>query len=135
MVAPTELLGRWRLHRRLADRRTGVIGQVAGHLQLERDGERIRWFEQGELQWDGRTIPVHRELQIVADGDAWLVCFADGRPFHPWRPGETVEHPCRADRYRGLVLIDRDRTRLRIGWDVAGPAKDQRILSRCYRQS
>lgn len=132
-MAPTELVGRWRLERRLADRRTDVIGRVSGTLALSPAGAGIRWLETGVLSWDGRSMEVFRELRLQADDDGWMVYFADGRPFHPWRPGQPVDHPCRADRYTGLVVVDRDRTRLRIGWDVLGPAKRQRILTRCYR--
>ena len=31
------------------------------------------------------------------------------------------------------MLVDRDATRLRTLWDVTGPAKDQRLLTRCLR--
>ncbi|HEX2904263.1 MAG TPA: DUF6314 family protein [Jatrophihabitans sp.] len=133
-VEPPQLLGRWRLHRRLADRRAGVQGWLTGTLDLQQQApDRISWYEKGTLSWQGERLEVFREYAIVSDGSGWQVLFADGRPFHPWRPGELVEHPCRADRYRGLVVVDRDRTRLRVQWDVSGPAKDQRILSRCYR--
>ena len=93
----------------------------------------VRWFEQGQLEWDGRQLEVYRELRVVPDGDGWLVCFVDGRPFHPWIPGQSVQHQCRADLYRGVVAVDEDQRRLRMLWDVTGPAKDQRIASRCWR--
>ncbi len=133
-VLPTDLLGHWSLRRRLADRRAGAIGRVTGTLDLTLDGDRIRWFERGVLDWGGRAFEVHRELRIVPEDEGnWTVCFSDGRPFHPWNPGRAVEHPCRADLYRGLVAVDRGQTRLRVHWDVSGPAKDQRIISRCHR--
>ncbi len=66
-------------------------------------------------------------------GDDWWMTFADGRAFHPWRLGQVVEHPCRADTYRGLLVLDRGATRLRIGWDVTGPGKHQRIVTRYLR--
>jgi Family of unknown function (DUF6314) len=95
------------------------------------------------MTWAGQALPVTRHLLIrradrstVADRDvatAWVVCFADGRPFHPWRPGAPVVHPCVDDTYCGLVAVDAARRRLRIVWDVAGPAKDRRLFSRCTR--
>ena len=133
LVAPTELLGSWRLERRLADRTTDTIGRVTGTLRLSRLDDQVSWSERGVLSWAGRTMEVYRELRIRPEGAGWMVCFTDGREFHPWLPGESVLHPCRADRYTGLVLVDRDRRRLRVGWDVVGPAKHQRILTRCYR--
>jgi hypothetical protein len=130
-LQPPDLLGRWRLHRRLVDRRLRRSGSVVGELSVVADGADVAWREQGTLSWDGREVSVSRILRLRRVDDGWHVYFADGRPFHPWRPGEVVEHPCRADLYRGL--IDATRDRLRTLWDVTGPGKDQRILTRCIR--
>jgi hypothetical protein len=128
-VEAERLLGRWELRRRVADRRAGLVGAVHGELTLSTVDDGVRWAETGTLHWDGRRMPVHRTL-LVRDG---FVYFEDGRPFHPWRPGETVVHPCAVDVYTGLVVVDRDATRLRTLWDVRGPAKDQRLVTRCVR--
>ena len=130
---PTDLLGVWQLERRLVDRHAGGFGQVNGWLELTLVGSTVHWLELGELRWDGGRYEVTRELHIVPVGDGWEVRFTDGRAFHAWRPGELVEHPCRADLYRGLIRIDHGRTRLRVLWDVTGPFKDQRIMTRCVR--
>jgi hypothetical protein len=130
---PTDLLGVWQLQRRLVDRRTGQFGRVSGWLELTLVGGVVHWLELGELEWDGRSFEVTRELHIVRAGDGWEVRFTDGRAFHPWRPGALVEHPCRADLYRGLVSVDVGHQRLRVLWDVTGPGKDQRIVTRCVR--
>lgn len=132
---PTDLVGVWQLHRRLVDRRAGRFGRVVGRLELTRVGSVVRWLELGELAWDTQRMQVTRELQIVPCGNGWEVRFADGRPFHGWRPGEVVEHRCRADSYRGLIDVDAGCTRLRVLWDVTGPEKSQRIITRCVRQS
>jgi hypothetical protein len=121
------------LRRRLVDRRTGRFGRVTGGLELTRAGSSVRWFEEGRFEWNGAVVPVTRELLLAPDGDGWQVRFADGRPFHWWRPGEVVSHPCRADLYRGLISVDPSRRRLRVLWDVTGPGKDQRIVTRCVR--
>jgi hypothetical protein len=135
MHRPTDLLGVWQLERRLVDRRAGQSGHVTGWLELTLRGSVVHWLELGELAWGGRRFEVTRELHVVAaDAGGWDVRFTDGRLFHPWRPGELVEHPCAADLYRGLIAVDRSRTRLRVLWDVAGPGKDQRILTRCRRR-
>lgn len=145
-VPPTALLGRWLLARRLVDYRLDRYGSVVGHLELERDGDIVRWRETGELRWDGGRYSVSRELHVVPvgvpegvpdgipEGAGWQVRFADGRPFHPWVPGRFVEHPCRTDLYRGLIAVDAARSGLRVLWDVTGPGKHQRILTRCRRQ-
>lgn len=131
---PTDLLGVWQLERRLLDRRAGRFGRVTGWLELTLLGPVVHWLELGELAWGGELFEVTRELHIVGDGDdGWQVRFTDGRLFHRWRPGELVEHPCAEDLYRGLISVDPSRTRLRVLWDVTGPAKDQRIVTRCVR--
>src|SRR5579875_3245432 len=124
MTEPGALLGEWQLFRRVVDRRAGLGGTVRGTLSIEDEGPRLRWRERGTLRWDGADLPVTRELLLQRDAAGWEVRFADGRPFHRWAPGEVVHHPCRADLYRGFV--DATPTRLRVLWDVTGPAKDQR---------
>ena len=135
LADPRVLLGEWRLDRTVLDRRSGVRGCVHGSLRVTDEGDRLRWAERGTLRWDGREVEVERTYLLVPgcveDGAGPQVLFADGRPFHPWRPGEWVEHPCAEDRYRGLVTGDRER--VRVVWEVLGPAKDQRLVSRLRR--
>ncbi len=137
---PRTLLGQWRLQRYVEDR-LGPARTVVGTLSLEADGtDRIRWREVGTMSWvDGET-EVSRELTLVRepDGAGWTVHFADGRVFHPWRPGRQVHHPCGSDDYRGLVEVDpRDvhgaPTGWSVRWDVTGPAKDYTMTTRLSR--
>lgn len=127
-----ELAGRWALARRVADRRAGRYGTVAGELVIAPDGDGLCWAERGTLRWGGAAYPVSRTYLLREGPDGWEVRFADGRPFHPWRPGERVTHPCRADLYTGLVAVEPDRVRTL--WDVRGPAKEQRLVTRLTRQ-
>jgi hypothetical protein len=128
---PGALVGRWALARRVADRRAGMYGTVRGELQVAPDGAGLRWVETGVLRWGGVERPVSRGYLLRETGDGWWVLFEDGRPFHPWRPGECVTHPCRADVYTGLITVDGGR--MRTLWDVRGPAKDQRLVTRFRR--
>ncbi|MGN6333357.1 MAG: DUF6314 family protein [Motilibacteraceae bacterium] len=134
LADPRDLLGEWRLDRTVLDRRSGLRGCVHGSLVVTDEGERLRWAERGTLRWDGREVPVERTYLLVpgSSGGVPEVLFADGRPFHPWRPGEWVEHPCAEDLYRGLVTGHRERVRL--VWEARGPAKDQRLVSRLRRE-
>jgi Family of unknown function (DUF6314) len=132
-LRPTDLVGVWQLRRRLVDRRAGRFGTVTGWLELTLVGSVVHWLELGDLQWAGQVYEVTRELHIVRVGAGWQVRFPDGRLFHRWAPEKIVEHPCRADRYRGLIRVDRGRRRLRVLWDVTGPDKEQRIVTRCVR--
>ena|SRR5579875_3975360 len=128
-VEPVPLVGTWRLNRRMTDLRTGRIGCFHGRLTIT---ESLDWIEDGVMTWAEYHGPASRKLLLRKEIDGWWVLFADGRPFHPWRVGEPVDHPCGDDRYRGLITADRDRMRIR--WDVHGPGKDQRIDSRLRRR-
>ena len=97
------------------------------------DGDGLRWVERGSLVWGGVGRAVSRAYLLRERADGWWVEFVDGREFHPWRPGAVVTHPCRADVYTGLVTVDGDRVRTL--WDVRGPGKDQRLVTRFYRSA
>jgi hypothetical protein len=129
---PAELVGSWALSRRVADRGAGVRGTVRGELEIVPDGEGVRWVERGVLRWGGVERPVRRAYLLRDTGDGWWVHFEDGSAFHPWRPGQWVTHPCRADVYTGLITVDGGRMRTR--WEVCGPAKQQRLVTRFSRR-
>lgn len=128
---PRPLAGRWQLDRRLIDHARGESGCFHGELLITTAGDGLEWAESGTLRWDGRELPATRRLLLQPGAEGWQMTFADGRPFHPWRPGVEVHHPCGADLYRGLVRATR--TRMRVTWWVTGPAKDQEIHSRLRR--
>jgi hypothetical protein len=130
---PADLAGSWTFRRRVRDGLSGEHGHARGTAVFTTGPDGGSWREQGRLCWGGRWLPFSRTLGFAHVDGAWWVTFEDGRPFHPWRPGIAVTHPCRADTYRGLVVVDDVRAELRIGWDVTGPAKRQRIVTR-YRR-
>lgn len=121
---PRHLTGQWRLDRTLLDRDTGQRGCAHGTLRVT---EALDWHEAGELTWSGRTTPFTRSLKIRWYDGEWWFHFADGRLFHPWRPGEEVTHPCGADVYTGRIEVYDDRVRMR--WDVHGPDENQRYVT------
>lgn len=132
-VEPLALIGKWTMARRVVDRTAGTYGTVAGTLVVEAADAGVRLAEDGVLRWGGAEYPVTRvSLLQPLDGEWWML-FEDGRPFHPWRPGVPVVHPCGADTYDGLVALDRDGNRLRTLWNVRGPAKNQRLVTRFAR--
>ena len=137
-VEPTDLLGVWDLARRIVDRPVdggaSRFGRVVGTLTLAPDGDDVAWREEGMLTWAGHDLPVTRRLVVHRTAGGWVVCFDDGRPFHPWSPGAPVVHDCRPDTYRGLVDVAADRRTMRVVWDVSGPDKDRRLFTRCTRR-
>lgn len=124
---PTDLLGEWAFTRRIDDRAGRRRGTVSGSstLELEPDG-RVRWSEEGKLVWPGEApLPVRRTLRVEPRDEGWFVTFEDGSEFHPWRPGQVVEHPCRADLYRGLIHEPAAGSRgWSVVWECVGPGKD-----------
>ena len=132
VFAPDGLVGTWVVRRRLVDRRAGVFAAMDGDLELTRQPDGVDWVETGVLHWLGQDIEVSRRYLLRETDDGWWVRFADGRPFHPWTPGAPVAHPCGPDLYRGLVTVDGPE-RWRMLWDVTGPRKDQRIVTRFTR--
>jgi hypothetical protein len=141
---PSDLCGVWSLDRTVRDGlagpagttgttgTTGIVGTVVGELTVVDHGRRIGLHEAGVLSWDGRLTPVERTTYLeLRDGEVWAT-FADGRLFHPWRPGEDVVHPCGEDTYVGRV--DRDGDVLRTVWRVTGPAKDQLLTTELRRR-
>lgn len=129
---PALLRGQWCIDRDVTDLRTGQRGRFAGTLSVAVDGTGYSWREQGELTWGEYTGTAGRLLRLARRDGEWWMCFADGRLFHPWRPGGELVHPCAADVYRGALVFENP-DRFEITWDVTGPAKRQRIVSRMSR--
>lgn len=131
---PAAFAGRWQLARELSDLRAARSGHFTGRLLVAREDAGYTWDESGTLVWGAHTGPAGRRLQLRLREDAWWMCFADGRPFHPWQVGPELVHPCGADTYRGVISQDPGRPdRFEMVWDVTGPGKQQRIVSRLTR--
>jgi Family of unknown function (DUF6314) len=113
------------------DYRLRSYGRVDGELVVSLSGGGVVWRERGQFSYNGSSHEVSRELLIQETPDGWWVSFDDGRPFHPWRVGEAVRHLCGSDAYDGL--IDVAEGRIRTVWDVTGPAKAQRLVTRFDR--
>lgn len=129
-------MGAWTIDRDLVDLRTGLTGHFEGTLAVRADAAGYEWSESGTLSWGEYTGRAERSLLLRVREGEWWVCFTDGRPFHPWRVGGEVVHPCRADVYRGLIERGgADPDRFTITWQVTGSDKRQRIVSRMTRQA
>lgn len=130
---PQVLLGTWEFHRVIDDHRSAERSTVDGRAKLSTEEQRIRWSETGTLSWRGQEIPVSRVLYLERRDDGWFVTFEDGRDFHPWAPGESVEHLCGADVYRGQIADRAQAGRWSIAWSVTGPTKDYRMTTMLRR--
>lgn len=132
MLLPSDFLGDWRVERLIEDRRAGKAGRFDGRLRFApRDGG-LLYREDGWLRvGDAPPLAASRAYLWRWDGGEVRAFFPDGRPFHRFRPegrGLGTDHPCGADLYR----VAYDFTRWpdwEAAWDVAGPAKDYRLLT------
>ena len=134
LADPQVLAGTWRLARVIDDRLAGARTAVDGTLSLTVVApDRLRWEERGQWHQPTGDVAVRRGLWLVRDeaSDAWWVRFEDERDFHPWRPGESVVHPCAPDTYRGVVRGTPECWT--VDWDVTGPAKDYSMSTELTR--
>jgi hypothetical protein len=134
VVEPTALLGEWRLTRSVRDERACLSGTASGCLTLRAEEDELAWQEQGTLLWNGSRMPFSRSYRLRKTPDGWWLYFPDGRPFHPWIPGNWVHHPCAEDEYRGLITIDGPDAWQTV-WDVRGPTVTQQISTQLSRTS
>lgn len=123
---PCSLLGTWQLNRLIEDHLADEESRIRGTLELSAVADhRIRWEERGHWQRPAGVIAVRRGLWLVRETDGWWALFEDERPFHPWRPGTEVVHPCSLDTYRGR--FEGTTEQWTITWEVTGPGKDYRM--------
>ncbi len=120
MVAGRALLGEWRLTGASSTAGPGLFGTVHGTLTLVADGPLIRWCESGTLRWDDTDLPVTRELLLAEEPTGWQVRFADGRPFHPWRPARSSSIRATRTSIAASSTARPDRLRDAVGRDRAG---------------
>jgi hypothetical protein len=162
-MTPTDLLGDWLLDRTVHDRLAGVVYRVVGTTTLtQQTPDLVVWQEAGTMTRADdptSTVAVSRRLDIVRehidaehidaehidadhidvertdDRPDWMVRFADGRPFHPWRPGTEVVHDCAPDVYRGTIHATATAPvdSWTVVWQASGPAKDYRMDSTLTR--
>ncbi|MFC2969165.1 DUF6314 family protein [Acidimangrovimonas pyrenivorans] len=138
MPSIEEFEGRWRIARRIDDRRAGAEGRFDGEVVIARGGDGWVYDETGSLSLGaGAPLTATRRYlwQALADGRI-AVSFADGRPFHVFDPSAPVpeaDHRCQPDFYR----VRYDFTAWpdwAAEWEVTGPRKDYRMVS-TYRRA
>jgi hypothetical protein len=133
------LSGTWSIRRAIND----DVDAFTGSATFSPDGGAatngpLLWHEAGRLRLGSYSGKAHRNLLLLPPerAAAWEVRFEDGRHFHylDLSTGRCeVEHPCRADLYRGVYEVDGD-DRLSVTWDVSGPRRHDRIFSE-YRRA
>lgn len=131
------LIGRWRVERRVRDRRfrtDGLFtdGLFTGEACFSGDGAQLRFEETGVLRFGDYVGQARRAAtyEFTAPHKA-VVRFEHGGLFHDldlsrglWR----VLHPCGSDLYRGRIAA-RSGACWQTAWRVSGPRKDQIMLA------
>lgn len=132
------LHGVWRIDREVHDADRRSAGHFSGWGSFEADAGvpgLLRYVEHGMVQLGAHRGRAFRRLGYHVDGPCARVVFDDGRFFHDLdlRDGVCeVEHPCRADLYRGRFEVEHA-GRWRQEWRVTGPHKDQLIRTTLER--
>lgn len=126
--------GRWRVARLVRDARGTPSAAFAGTCHFEPDGTGLICRETGVLRHAGGRFPAERVTLWRFPGGARVeVRFADGRPFHAFRPeSPQALHLCGADRYEVAYSFAPDRWLSR--WVVRGPRKHYQMTTR-YRRA
>ena len=126
------LIGRWRIERRIRDRRLRCDGLFQGDAEFNNDGAGLRYEETGVLRFGDYQGQARRAAHYQFSApDRAIVTFEDGGLFHDldlttglWR----VLHPCGFDLYRGRIAA-RAPDCWATAWRVSGPRKDQVMLA------
>ena len=130
------LSGRWRIARRIDDKRLGILGRLTGCVTFTPSPGGLIQDEDGDLSFGTYRGPATRRYHLVIDRPSMAdVHHADGRLFHTLdlaSGGAEILHHCGADVYRGRYrVIDGDRFFL--SWRVRGPHKDYASVTRYTR--
>lgn len=125
--------GRWRVSRKIVDRRGGLEGRFDGDAVLSRVPRGLAYREEGTLRLGaGPACSARRDYLWSEDPHGIAVRFGDGRFFHRFDPSAAepeAEHDCAPDRYH--VRYDFAAwPQWRAEWRVMGPRKDYRLISR-----
>jgi hypothetical protein len=140
-VAPgalADFAGPWLVERRIEDRLAGRIVAGAGQALLAGDGAGgLRYDETLTLHHGGPERPLTgvRTYLWAQAGDHVEVRFSDGRRFHRFALGVAITgdvHDCAPDRYAGRYDFARWPD-WQVQWEVAGPRKNYRMVTR-YRR-
>jgi hypothetical protein len=138
MLSEDDFIGVWQLTRQITDRMHGLGGQFVGQTRFEKEGDRLRCLESGDLTLaSGATLSADRQMFWQIMPDRIYVYYADGGLFHTFTPhgiSEGTPHLCGEDHY----ISRYDFTafpRWSVTWQVSGPRKDYTSVSDYHRMT
>ncbi len=126
--------GGYSVTRRIEDRRAAQTVRFEGRAQISEGDTRhsALYREAGEMQVAQGRFTAERSYLWRAQAGRILVQFDDGRPFHDFDPvsgGAATEHLCGQDWYLGGYDFS-DWPQWSVTWEVSGPRKDYRSVTR-----
>lgn len=127
-----DFAGTWAIARTITPQ-TGPAARFDGTARWVPSDRGLDYTEEGTLHMDG-AAPMQATRAYVWTPDM-SIYFDDGRFFHqvPAAGGQT-RHFCDPDTYVGRYDFD-DWPHFTVAWDVRGPRKDYRMISRFTRQA
>ncbi|MBT8410431.1 MAG: hypothetical protein KJP02_01365 [Octadecabacter sp.] len=129
----SEWLGAYRVARQIDDYRAGQVATFEGTAEISASARGAIYREAGQLQMaQGAAFRAERVYLWAVQGPRIAVFFEDGRPFHDFDPragGATTEHLCGQDWYRGGYNVS-GWPDWQVTWEVTGPRKDYRSVTR-----
>jgi hypothetical protein len=126
----TDFAGHWRLSRSIDDHRSGTTGVFEGTADFAPSDNGLTYVEIGLLHLTGQQpLRAERRYLWTETEDGITITFADGRPFHSFRPGAPeATHWCDLDTYD--VIYDFAQWPIwRSTWTVSGPRKAYKMIS------
>lgn len=128
--------GRWAIRREIRDNLSNQQGKFVGIAEFSVMDDGLLYIEQGKLALgDAAEVNAERCYHWRGSEAEIEVLFEDGRPFHRFNLRRTMpdaRHLCGADMYN--VTYDfGDWPNWSARWDVLGPRKDYRMISRYKR--
>lgn len=134
MMRLSDLEGRWRVTREITDHRAGLTGHFVGDAVWSTADDGLIQTEAGVLTY-GTAPPMQATRRYLWQGQGTdlAVLFEDGRPFHTVpAAGAEALHDCPPDIYRVRYWFD-GTDAFTTQWDVTGPRKDTRLLTKFTR--
>lgn len=133
------LSGSWQIDRSVVDRRHSIPGKFHGHAHFTPAGSSLLYEERGTLNFGAHHGPAEQRYRYDFDATnaRAIVSFRDGREFHELDLSNgpaLVAHACHPDLYRGRFTV-LGPMQWKSAWNVAGPRKEQDILTLYTRLS
>ncbi|MDC1381813.1 DUF6314 family protein [Octadecabacter sp.] len=132
-----DFIGTYDVNRVIDDARAGGQSRFEGHAVIAAEAGGARYTENGHLIMNDQRFAAQRSYLWRANGLRIDVLFEDGCAFHDFDPeqgGQATEHLCGQDMYHGGYDVA-EWPNWVVTWDVSGPRKHYRSVTRYVHQT